>query len=370
MKNTLLIAALALAASPAMASKARLSALGNAAHLQDIQDIHSNAAKITEHGDWLTFEFGQTNTAGTVPSPSPRGEGGFTRSMGDSKYGLYLGAHPSWIETARVVSGATTSGTTVGLTDENPVELFFGSKAGDLGWGVGLLYSNSDKKTTKLKQSALGLNGGVSASNWDVGLTLGLMNTFKNDNVAPADRDFKGKLAGELLGTYTLDTMTFDAAYSMNGGKTTSNGVDTVDSEMTNYHVGITNSHKADGADFFYGARLAFANTKETVADTKTTTSELPVFAGIEADATSWMVLRASVTQNFLLGSTKTETAGTGDANTIANNTSVAAGAGLKFNKLMVDGTLEAATNGTTANTTGALNGNAFLANAAVTYMF
>jgi hypothetical protein len=105
---------------------------------------------------------------------------------------------------------------------------------------------------------------------------------------------------------------------------------------------------------------------KDKTPDNKTETTALPVFAGIEADATSWMVLRASVQQNFILGSKKVTTAGAGgDADTITNNTTVAAGAGLKFGKLLLDGTLEAAN-----STTAAVNGNAFLANAALTYMF
>jgi len=359
MKNTLVIVALALAASPAMASKARLNALNNAAHLSDIQDVQTNASKIMSHGEWLTFEMGNNNytAAGTA---TPRAEGGFARSMGDSKYGFYLGAHPSWVDEVR------TGNTGTYLTNENPVSLFYGSKASDLAWGVGLLYSNSDKKTTTQKQSATGLNAGVTGANWDAALTLGLMNTYKNDT---ATVDFKGTTAIDLAATYTMDTMTFSAGLAMNGGKEEVNGTETHKHERSSFNVGVVNSHKADGSDFFYGAKLVSSTVKDKTPDTKTDSMSLPVFAGIEADATSWMVLRASVSQNFLLGSTKSTTpadvAPAGEADTIANNTSVAAGAGLKFGKLMLDGTLEAANSATAA-----LNGNALLANAAVTYMF
>ncbi len=359
MKNTLLIAALALAATPAMASKARVSALNSSAHLSDITDVQTNASKINEHGEWLTFEFGNNNytAAGTA---TPRAEGGFVRSMGDSKYGFYLGSHPTWVDEVR--TGFVTG---TYLTNENPVNLFYGSKmGGDLSWGLGLLYSNSDKKTTTEKQSALGVNFGLTGSNWDAALTVGAMNTYKKDSTKV---DFKGNPAIDLAGTYTMDTLTFSAGVGMNGGKEEVNGAETHKSEMMRYNVGVVNSHKADGADFFYGAKLNSTTTKDKANDAKTEEMALPVFAGIEADATSWMVLRASVQQNFVLGSKKVTAAnGTGgDADTIANNTSVAAGAGLKFNKLLLDGTLEAANSNTAA-----LNGNAFLANAAVTYMF
>lgn len=352
MKNTLLIAALALAATPAMASKSRLSALNSAPHLSDIYDVQTNASKIMEHGEWLSFEMGNNNYTSAAQA-NPRAEGGFVRSMGDSKYGFYLGAHPTWVTAVRQNNTGTY------LTNENPINLFYGSKASDMSWGVGLMYSNSDKKTSTEKQSAMGLNAGVTGANWDAALTVGLMNTYKKDS---ANIDFKGTNAIDLAGTYTMDTMTFHANYGMNGGKEETSGSETHKQELTNFAFGVVNSHKADGADFFYGVKYTSDTTKDKVPDTKTETTKLPVYAGIEADATTWMVLRASVQQNFILGSTKSNG---GDANTISNDTTVAAGAGLKFNKLLIDGTLEAAN-----SSTAALNGNAFLANAAVTYVF
>jgi hypothetical protein len=357
MKNTLLIAALALAATPAMASKARLTALDNAPQLSDIQDVNSNSAKLMEHGEWLTFEMG-SNSYSTTPAATPHAEGGFSRAMGDAKYGFYLGAHPSWVEDVR--HGANTG---TYLTNENPVSLFYASKSNDLAWGLGLMYSNSDKKTTTEKQNAFGLNGGLVGANWDASLNIGLTNTYKKDS---ANVDFKGSPAFDLNGLYTMGTLTYNAGISMNGGKEEVSGVETHKREITSYNVGVTNSHKTDGADFFYGVKVTSTVDKDKTPDNKTETTALPVFAGIEADATSWMVLRASVQQNFILGSKKVTTAGAGgDADTITNNTTVAAGAGLKFGKLLLDGTLEAAN-----STTAAVNGNAFLANAALTYMF
>jgi hypothetical protein len=364
MKNTLVMAAaLALMASPAMASKARLTALGNASHLSDIQDSLVNSSKLLEHGDWVTFEMGKANVNTTGTVTDPHAEGGFARSMGDSRYGFYLGSTPSWVTSVRQSAY---------LVNENPINLIYGSKAGDLAWGAGLMYSNSDRKTVKAKQSALGLNGGVTGANWDAGLTIGLSNTYKNETTG-SEVDFKGKTAFDLAGTYTMGTLTYSAGATMNGGKEETGTTGTVahDYDNTSYNVGVLNSHKADGADFFYGAKLMMSTNKDKkTADIKTETTSLPVQVGIEADATSWMVLRASLTQNFLLGSTKSTGAGVAaspadEANTIANNTSVAAGAGLKFGKLMLDGTLEAANSNTAA-----LNGNAFLASAAVTYMF
>lgn len=366
MKKTLLIAALALAATPAMASKARLSALNNAAHLEDIQDTLKNPSKVTKHGDWLTFEMG-TNSYTAASQAEPRAEGGFARGAGDARYGFYLGHHATWVTETRTNNAPVSLTGTNYLTNENPINIFYGDKAGEIAWGVGLDYSSSDKKASKLKQSAVGVNLGATADVWDAYLQLGLVNTYKNDFTAGSEVDFKGKTGIVLGGNYHMDTLTINGLVSMNGGKETVGTADTMDRTMSTYNLGVVNSHKSEGSDFFYGANYVMTSDKNgTGAENKIETSSLPVFAGIEADATSWMVLRASVKQNFILGSNKTTTAGAGgDADTITQDTTVAAGAGLKFGKLLVDGVLEAA-----SSNTAALNGNAFLANGSVTYMF
>ena len=74
--KTLLIAAVALMSTSALASKARRTALVNAPQLTDIQDIagdvqiggNMNIArpdKAVAYGEWATMEFGKT--AGTAP---------------------------------------------------------------------------------------------------------------------------------------------------------------------------------------------------------------------------------------------------------------------------------------------------------------
>lgn len=355
MKNIILAATLALVAMPAMASKSRLSALSHSAHLSDIRDSLVNPAKLTAYNDWVTFEMGRTSSS--ISNYTPNAEGGFARSMGEARYGFFLGNTPAWVTEFR------TNGSY--LTAENPITLNYAGKAGDMAWGVGLLYSNSDRKSTKTKQSATGINAGVATANWDAFINLGLTNSYKNETTG-SEADFKGSGAMSLGGTYTMDSMTIFAQMDSNGGKNTNAaGTETFNKKSSTNQVGVVNSHKKDGTDFFYGVALQMSESKDSVADTKTTSTKLPVWMGVEADATSWMVMRASVSQNVLLGSEKTTTGGTGEADTIANNTTVAAGLGLKFNKFTLDGTLSAAN-----DTNAELNGNKFLANAALTYMF
>lgn len=367
MKNLLLIAALALAAAPAMASKARLTALNKAAHLSDVQDVFGNASKLTNHGDWLTFEFGPQPTNAATSRTAPKAEGGFSRGMGEAKYGFYLGHQSTWVSETR--SQAMTN--VEDLATDNTMNLFYAMKGGDLAWGVGLEYSKTDKKSTVQKQSVMGLNGGITMGALAVGLTIGLENKYTSGASGDAGYiDFKGKSAFDLNGTYTMDTITYSFGYDMNGAKADTGAVpaETLDLVISRLSLGAENSMKADGADFFYGAKYMMDTVENKITGgTKTVTSKLPVYIGVEADAASWLVLRASVQQNVLLGTTKTETAGVGESDTIANDTVVAAGVGMKFGKLSLDGTFKSAS-GTAA--TGDISGNNFLANTALTYNF
>ena len=84
MKKALLIAAVALMSTSALASKARRAALGNAPQLTDIQDIagdiqiggNMNIArpdKAAAYGEWATMEFGQTANSVTLAAPARSG---------------------------------------------------------------------------------------------------------------------------------------------------------------------------------------------------------------------------------------------------------------------------------------------------------
>ena len=85
---------------------------------------------------------------------------------------------------------------------------------------------------------------------------------------------------------------------------------------------------------------------------------------GLEADATSWFVLRTSLTQNVLLATTKiSPPAGAADTNVDANSTVAALGGGFKFGKLMLDFAAK-------AGTSGSLSLAGFGTNASLTYVF
>lgn len=359
MKKLLVVAALTMAAAPAMASKARMTALGNSAHLIDTTTIFVNSADVHYLGDFATIEFGTAdNAAGT-----PHAEGGFVRSSAMGKWGAHLGRQSATVN--EFVDSVNAGAGPDLLKEQNALDLIYGTELGGQKWGFGLHYSNAkDEKNAlatngKRKVSTLGASVGVRNDIWNAYLRFGLTGKTESD-LAAAPNKLEQKGLYDLGGGYWIDTLYVDAKFLTTKGNFTSTGVNT-DIEKTTYSVGVTDNVKVDGGNFFYGARFANEELK-TSPGNKATAMGLPVLAGIEVDATSWMVLRGSITQTVLLGETKVDS--TPEVKTsLLNDTTVAAGAGLKFGKLTFDGTLE-------GSTTGKVNADTLLANASVTYLF
>jgi len=142
----------------------------------------------------------------------------------------------------------------------------------------------------------------------------------------------------------------------------------------------VVDSVKKDAVDFFYGASYKMNTYKQKQGtSTKAEFSMLPVIVGIEADSANWLTFRASITQNVLLGTNKNDTGATitngsgsstatsGESDSIADNTTVAAGIGMKWNKFVVDGVI------TNAGNNGGqfgLDSAGFLSKLSMTYMF
>ncbi len=400
MKKILLLAAVATLSSPAFASKARLNALGNADHLVDNQVAFDNPATLAQFGDYATFEMGPTNNSSSfVPGTTtwedviaglpeqPQAEGGFVKSMDDQRFGMYFGRKSQFTDSARRAFGF--------LRQENTLELQYARKA-DLNWGAALNYSSSDKKAdtpVARKQQAMGIRLGATTGNWEAFAVIGLgstatglagtslltgpegtgvitggnFTTLNND----ADAKYTGTAGFKLGAAYKMDSLRFYGKYYQDGFKfdsTVNSSFNGLKMEQSQFDLGAIDAIKHDGGHWFYGAALQMFNSKTSISnvDKKVTAMMMPFIAGIEHEALSWMVVRASVTQNVLLGSRKYDDgalAAIDEANTINNNTKVAAGLGLKLNKWMVDGALA-------AQSTGSVNATNFMTNVAMTYMF
>lgn len=357
----ILVIALALASVNAFGSRARMSALGNAEHLIDSQTVYGNPSDMFYvGGDFVALESGltATNNAGE------NSEGMVVRSMGDAKMGLSLGHHSA---NASSFAGGLRQGLVLpGLTNanqQNPLELSYGMKVGDTSYAGTLVYSNYNDKFNSAKETSTGLRFGMRAGAIDASLGLGLVNT-----VETAAFKYKGTLGLTAKVGYAIDTMYVFGKVLAAGFKNENavSGAELAKFDTTDIQVGVVSTVKKDGSEFFYGAKLVNTSSKETVTDTKTTALNLPITMGLEVDANSWMVLRGSLTQKLvLLDNSKTETAGVANPEFSpgVNTTTAAFGAGLKFNKLTLDGTILAA--GAQTYSTAALLGQVGL-----TYMF
>lgn len=361
MKKLLVVAALTMAAAPAMASKARMTALGNSAHLIDTTTIFVNSADVHYLGDFATIEFGTANNA----AGTPHAEGGFVRSSSMGKWGAHLGRQSATVNEFVDTVNAAIAPVEL-LKEQNALDLIYGTELGGQKWGFGLHYSNAKDEGANVaaqgnrKVSTLGGSFGVRNDIWNAYLRFGLTGKTESDFAGAGSPELEQKGLFDLGFGYWIDTLYVDAKFLTTKGTFTAGPTDT-DIEKTDYSVGVTDNVKVDGGNFFYGVR--FANTEVKTDAGKDTAMGLPVLAGIEVDATSWMVLRGSIKQTVLLGETKDDSTTPEQKTNLLNDTTVAAGAGLKFGKLSLDGTLE-------GSTTGKVNANTLLANASLTYMF
>lgn len=370
MKKLLVLAALSVAATPAMASKARLTSLGNAVHLIDTQTIFVNTADMHYLGDFATIEFGTAaNDAGSAVN-TPRAEGGFVRSSSMGKWGAYLGRQSATVN--QFVDTANTQVANALAKEQNALDLFYGTELAGQKWGFGVHYSaaklESDGATPPAavatqEVNTLGISGGVRNDVWDAYARIGLGGETKAEGVA----ELKQKGLYDVGFGMWFDSVYVAAKYLHTKGTLTAGGNDT-DAEKNQYSVNVLDNVKVDGGNFFYGA--GYASNELKFGTAKTTTTGIPFIVGMEMDAASWLVLRGSITQNVILGETKTETGAATYTDKQRNNTVVAAGAGVKFNKLMLDATISGsgATSGATPD--GTVSGNNLLSQASLTYMF
>lgn len=396
-KLLLTTAAVMTVAAPAMASKARMASLQNAPQIYDTQSIFDNPARAYMMGDFATLEFGATSTAsmgantpenattngattGIGAFYSPNAEGGFVRAHGDNKFGFYLGRKSAFTTRVRSVLGF--------VGQENPIELMYGFQAADLKWGVSLNYSKSEPKVAGGQQSqeSMGARLGVMGSVWEAAVTFGLGSKATGTSAglltASPTSDYKGTTGFKVSGGYWFDTAYAYANYYQDGvevsGVTGTGGgpfagVTAANIKQTQYEVGVVDTVKADGMNFFYGVSyIGFKSDDDNNANAavhatyNVEQTQLPFVIGVEADATSWMVLRASAKQNVILGERKPAT---GDSTANANNTTVALGTGLKFNKFMLDANVAAGSVPATQGN-GAINTNSLFTNASLSYFF
>ena len=195
MNKFTVIVAVALVATSAFASKARLGALQASPHLQDTRDVFAEPDQAMVHGEFATIEL-SGNTSGANDT-SPNAEGGFVRKMGENgALGAYVGN-----KTGLATDSLALVGSSPKL--QNPLNVYYASKMGDMTWGLGLNYSAAEDKVAKSKSSSMGLNASVnSAAGWEANLALGLT----GEATLADTTKFEQKTPLTLAGGYWMDT--------------------------------------------------------------------------------------------------------------------------------------------------------------------
>lgn len=432
MKKILLTAsALALFSTSAMATQARLLALGMSEtdnegmyHVSDSRNMFLNPAYINLYNDLAIFEWGsvgQYATAGGATTSTlnnntsnPKAQGGVIKKYGDFVYGLYFGNESNTSSLLRVAgtsaaaalngfNGTVANSSKMLATSDNQVDLFFGGGS-DLKWAVNPVLTFGKDDARKSKDSGISLRGGLIGSGWDAHLNVSLNSKSEATDtvtVAPLGitnatiaHEFKGKLGVHTGGSYVIsgnnrvfgyvkhygweqtDSRTYSAGQQAQMGGQTG----TVKGDFTSYYLGWGSHSDVNATDkLFYSfaakktdINLKFSNKGEVRHIV------LPITIGYEAQANEWLTLRGSVVQNIWgqqdnknvdnYGATGTrlnkvasglitKIYGGSGKKTIANSTTVNAGASLTFGQISVDG-LVSATDATGNQTVSATDSN------------
>lgn len=362
MKKLLVVAAAVMAAAPAaMASKARVNALsgGTAApsrQIVDIQTAFDRPYQFMQLDTQATIEWGASSSDfSSLAAGQRHAEAGFLMRSEEQAYGVYLGRRSDAFNGA--VQGAVGQGlATTALLEQNPINVFYATKMGEWTFGGNLKYANGKRGDDK--SSSMGIALGAAMGAWEFELVQGLSGESKLANGDKVESKGMTQLGASF---FINDTMEAYATYQTVKADSEIGGNSATAFERTNLEVGFVNTiAKTEEANVFYG--VAYRNTEDKVADSKG--SYLPVWIGVEANASSWLVVRGSVRQNILLN--EEDVAGTKrDLDSIGFQ----AGLGLKLGKGMLDANFGTAQAGHLSFSDGGA-GNEFLSNVAYTHWF
>ena len=396
-KQIVLATAAVLVSGSAFATKARMDALGQdldgSWFIKDTRNAFYNPASVNGMKDYVVFESGDAVAADAENTPNA--EGGFFKSSGDLTYGLYLGRTTrnlenynnngitGLLETARNnINGSVAAGTLQAAAAAqdagDSLDLFVG---GDMGveWGARLTYANAKTEgTVERKRNTLGLALGMNMG--DLSAQADLLLADKAEGITATDDTFEQDLGLDLAVDYRMGDSTFHIGYMKAGAENTVSGTLEVEASESILELGYARMMEVSSTSrWFYSAEYQMMKAEVTDKNGSTDTSEtkgsqLPVTIGFESDATSWLTLRGSITQNVLIGSTENEFTGGGTANgqsaALVDLTTVRLGATLNFGKLMVDGVIGTGTGGATTTQAGRLNLDQVMTRVGVHYWF
>lgn len=372
MKKQIAIAmGLAVLSSGAIASKARLQALGQDTYgslfLDDARNVTLNPAHLNFHKDFVTLEWG--DTADTVPgagqdsAKTPRAEGGMFKASGNMVYGLTFGDESNTGNQLRTAA----MGTTDVLHESNNASFYVAGDAG-VQWGVKVTHhSYEDESAAKTKKSdAQRITLGVISGDIETFAKIGLVNKAENN-----DKEFNGKGSYQVGVTYGMG----DVDYMVELRGITLEDADSNEYTAQFTRLGVAKSYKLnDKANVWTSAWYKMDNSENDLTESgggEKKETYLPVSIALEVNAKEWLTLRGSITSE-VIGNDEDDN---GDKVTRANTTKVAAGASLNFGDLVIDGMIGNTNNDVTVGESteagaGTLRTDALMSRVSMTYKF
>jgi hypothetical protein len=258
-----------IASSSAFASRARNMVLGQGGaefvsganfgsfYYEDAYNFFYNAAYVNDYKNWVIVEKGTSSDAMF----------GVVTSMMNFNLGVFANRTGGLGNTANF---------------EDPIEIILGGDAG-VKWGLGAQFQQAGSGSDKSRE--LNLRAGFSFSGLDPFIGYRVIG---KDEAGATETKYKGYNAGLR---YHFGEWTPYAAYVNNEVETPTAATS---SESKTWLVGIGRETKlAEGARLVYAAY--YANTKTDVGPASTKANTLPLNVGVEADALSWLTLRAGV---------------------------------------------------------------------------
>jgi len=229
-----------------------------------------NPSYVNDFKNWAGFEKGAAGSA----------EFGMVTSMMNMNMGLFFN---NFGGTQNITSG----------TNATVADLMVG---GDMGvkWGLGLNYGQQDSATAHVTKNFLGARLGAQFSGFDPFLGFTLMGEDKTGGVK--SNSYKGMNAGFR---YHYGEWIPYAEYKSTTSKTEPAAVET---KTTTFVVGLGREAKlAEAARLVYAVFYKHQGRKiADVRDASGSVTQLPINLGVEADATSWLTLRAGATQTLI----------------------------------------------------------------------
>lgn len=402
MKKLLTVgSALMLLSTSAFATKARLIALGEdkdgSYYISDYRNVYINPSELGSFGNLAVVEWGATGRSlgggATLDADNePKAQGGMIYKLSNGmSVGAILGDETDVAALTRILSSNGGAAGTMLQTADNVIDVF--ASGGDaMKWGANLVYTQGKSEVagsgSRYKQSSYATRLGLSGDAWNAHLllALGAKADAPDNGQVPT---YKGKLGFRVGGGYDVSEQgkTF-AMYESYSWKQDNNTSPERVSKFNKIILGYGHTQKVSATSSLFAKAHGEMTKIEVEAVTGLEAAKIdrlviPVTFGFEHTALEWLVLRGSVVHN-LWGTVKdsglqanfgtagagtnggiirnlanqrygSSTTGTGGKTTLANSTTVNAGATLKFGSLEVDGLIGA----TPASRSGTLNATA-----------